>query len=202
MRENEVNKMNRKVTLMVIAAIAAILPSVAIADVMISGSIGVNGTSNTAVFTYVPGTNFQAADGSVSWNAYHTANAYMGDLKFAKVSNQTTFIINVMEIQFQAGLAPGTFYLNSSIFSPFIVGSMMYLKLSPIAFSDFTYTGLPGATPSVVNPAVTAFQLQTDNTFSTPVSGGTTIYIGFFTPAYDGQAVTGEITLAGTYLSG
>lgn len=194
--------MNRKMTLFMIAAVAAILPSVAIADIMITGNVGLNGTANTAVFTFVPGTNFQAADGSVSWNAYHTSGQFMGDLKFAKVSNQTTFIINVMEIHFKAGLAPGTFYLNSSIFTPFIPGSTMYLKLSPMVFGDFSYSGLPGATPTVVNPAVTAFQLQTSNSFMTPVSGGTIIYIGFFTPAYDGMAITGELTVSGTYISG
>lgn len=193
--------MNRRLTLLLIAAVSAILPAVAVADVMITGNVGVNGTANTAVFTFHEGSNFQAADGSVQFTDY-SAGQTMAHIGFGMVSNQTTFIINVLEIHFKSTLAPGMFYLNSTGISYFPAGSMMYLSLSPMSFGDFTYTGLPGATPVVTNPAITSFSLSGPSTYSSPVTGGTIIYIGFFTPAYDGLSTTGEMTLTGTYLSG
>ena len=194
--------MNRKFTLLLIAAVSTILPAVAVADVMITGDVGVNGTANTAVFQFVPGTNFEAADGSVSWNHY-SSGPYMGDLQFKSVSNQTTFIINVMEIQFKADIAPGVFYLNLSVSTPFVDPSYMYLSMSPMSFSDFSYSGLPGATPTIVNPAVTSMYLSDGSQSYGPVSvsGGTVIYIGFFTSAYGTGTLTGETFLSGTYIS-
>ena len=192
--------MNRKLTFLVVALIATIMPAVAIADVMITGDVNIHGTSNAPVFYLTKGSNFQAADGSIAWNSYSSQN-YMGDLKFAEVSNQTTFIINVMEIHFTSTLPTGTFYLNSSVSSPFVSGSTMYLSLSPMSFGDFSYSGLPGAVPVITNPAVTAFPLTGSQTFSTPVDGTTIIYIGFFTPPYDGASITGELLLTGTYVN-
>ncbi len=193
--------MNRKMTFLVIALISTILPAVAVADVMITGNVAVNGTANSNVFYLTPGSNFQAADGSIAWNHY-TSGQYMGDLKFAEVSNQTTFIINVMEIVFNPNTPAGMFYLNSTISSAFTAGSVMYLSLSPMSFGDFSYSGLPGATPTIVNPAVTAFPLDSAQSYSTPVDGSTIIYIGFFTPGYNGNTLTGELFLTGTYVSG
>jgi hypothetical protein len=193
--------MNRKLTLLLIAAVTTILPAVAVADVMITGNVGVNGTHNNAAFWFAKGSNFQTADGSISWNPYTGAHSTMGDLKFATVSNQTTFIINVMEIQFTSTLPPGMFYLNSTVSSPFVAGSVMYLSLSPLSFSDFSYSGLPGAVPTVVNPGVYSFPLDSAQSYSTAVDGSTVIYIGYFTPAYDGIGVTGELLLTGTYVS-
>lgn len=193
--------MNKKMTFLIIALVSTILPAVAVADVMITGNVGINGTSNTAVFYLTPGPNYQTADGSIAWNHY-SAGQYMGDLKFAEVSNQTTFIINVMEIVFNPSTPSGMFYLNSTISSAFTPGSVMYLSLSPMSFSDFSYSGLPGAVPAITNPAVTAFPLDSAQSYSTPVDGSTIIYIGFFTPGYNGNILTGEIFLTGTYVSG
>ena len=193
-------KMNRKITFLVVALIATIMPAVAIADVMITGDVGIHGTSNGNTFWLEKGSNFQAADGSVAWNSYSHGN-YMGDLRFGQVSNQTTFIINVMEIHFVSTLPSGTFYLNSTISSSFVPGSTMYLSLSPMSFGDFSYSGLPGAVPVITNPAVTAFPLTGSQTFSTPVDGSTIIYIGFFTPPYNGATITGELLLTGTYVN-
>ena len=192
--------MNRKLTFLVVALVATIMPAVAIADVMITGDVNIHGTNNAPVFYLTEGSNFQAADGSVAWNSYSHGN-YMGDLKFGQVSNQTTFIINVMEIHFVSSLPSGMFYLNSTISSPFVPGSTMYLSLSPMSFGDFSYSGLPGAVPVITNPAVTAFPLSGSQSFSTSVDGSTIIYIGFFTPPYNGATITGEILLTGTYIA-
>lgn len=190
--------MNRKLTFLVVGLIATIMPAVAIADVMITGNVAIHGTNNSNTFWLEKGSNFQTADGSVAWNAYSSGN-YMGDLRFAEVTNQTTFIINVMEIHFVSSLPTGNFYLNSTVSSAFVSGSTMYLSLSPMSFSDFSYSGLPGAVPVITNPAVTAFPLSGPQSFTTPVDGSTIIYIGFFTPPYDGASTLGELFLTGTY---
>lgn len=187
-------------TFLIVALVSTILPAVAVADVMITGNVGINGTANHATFYLTEGPNFETADGSIAWNHY-SSGAFMGDLKFAEVSNQTTFIINVMEIVFASGAPSGMFYLNSTIGSAFVPGSVMYLSLTPMSFSDFSYSGLPGDVPTVTSPAVTAFPLDSTQSYSTPVSGGTIIYIGFFTPAYNGNELTGELILTGTYIA-
>lgn len=192
--------MNRKLTFLLVALVATIMPAVAIADVMITGNVGINGTSNTNTFYLTPGSNFQAADGSVSWSAY-TSGHTMGELKFGQVSNQTTFIINVMEIHFVSSAPSGMFYLNSTVSSSFVPGSVMYLSLAPMSFSDFNYSGLPGAVPTVINPSITTFPLTGSQSFSTPVDGSTIIYMGFFTPPYNGFTLTGELFLTGTYVT-
>ncbi|AKA49305.1 hypothetical protein IX51_09555 [uncultured archaeon] len=193
--------MNRRLTLLLIAAVSAILPAVAVADVMITGQVGVNGTHNNAAFWLAPGSNFQTADGSISWNPYTGTHNAMGDLQFGTVSNQSTFIINVMQINFAPTLGSGMFYFNSTVSSPFVTGSYMYFSLAPLSFSDFNYQGLPGEIPTVVNPGVTAFSLTSADSYSVAVDGSTTIYIGFFTPPYDGAALNGEILVSMTYIS-
>ncbi len=193
--------MNRKMTFLVIALVSTILPAVAVADVMITGNVSIQGTANSNVFYLTPGPNFQTADGSIAWNHY-TSGQYMGDLKFAEVSNQTTFIINVMEIVFNPNTPAGMFYLNSTVSSAFTAGSVMYLSLAPMTFGDFSYSGLPGASPSVLNPGITTFALDSAQSYSTPVDGSTVIYIGFFTPGYGSAPPTGELFLTGTYVSG
>ncbi len=194
--------MNRKLTFLLVALVATIMPAVAIADVMITGNVGINGTSNSSTFYFTPGSNFQAADGSISWSPYTTGhNGVMGELKFGEVANQTTFIINVMEIHFVSSAPSGMFYLNSTVNSAFVPNSTMYLSLSPMSFSDFSYSGLPGDVPVVTNPSVTSFPLTGSQSFSTPVDGSTIIYIGFFTPPYNGYTLTGELFLTGTYVT-
>ncbi len=188
-------------TFLVIALVSTILPAVAVADVMITGNVSIQGTANSNVFYLTPGPNFQAADGSIAWNHY-SSGQYMGDLKFAEVSNQTTFIINVMEIVFNPNTPSGMFYLNSTVSSAFTAGSVMYLSLAPMTFGDFSYSGLPGETPTVLNPGITTFPLDSAQSYSTPVDGSTVIYIGFFTPGYNGNILTGELFLTGTYVSG
>ena len=193
--------MNKKLTFLIIALVSTILPAVAMADVMITGNVNMVGTSNHVPFYFAKGSNFQTADGSISWNSYSSTANSMGDLEFGDVSNQTTFILNVMEIAFTPGTPAGTFYLTSIVGSPFPAQSVMYLSLSPMSFSDFNYTGLPGAVPSISSPSITAFPLDSPQTYSTPVDASTIIYIGFFTPGYNG-VVSGELALSGSYVSG
>lgn len=62
--------MNRKVTLLLLAAVTAILPAVAVADVMITGQVNIVGTQNTPAFYVCPGPNYLTADqlGSIELN--------------------------------------------------------------------------------------------------------------------------------------
>lgn len=193
--------MNRKLTFLIVAVVATILPAIAVADVMVTGTVGFTGTANNMPFYFTEGSNFETADGSISWNSYSHAGGSMGDLEFGVVSNQTTFIVDVMEIAFAQGTPAGTFTLGSIVSSPFPSGSVMYLSLSPMSFSDFSYSGAPGAVPSAISPSIHSFPLDTPQVYSMPVNADSIIYIGFFTPSYNG-VVSGELALFGSYVAG
>lgn len=193
--------MNRKVTILLIAVIAAILPAVAVADVMITGQVGIEGTTNSAVFHLQAGPNYQDADGYLGWHPY-SSGIHMGDLHLNPTSNQTVLAINVMEITFQSGIAPGTFWLNLTGYSAdmFPSGAYLYISNNLQTFTDFSSpnsysspgSGIIALTLHVANGATVS---------SGPISvtSSTVLYIGFYLPAVGPSAVNAELWAFGSY---
>ncbi len=193
--------MNRKVTLLLIAAIAAILPAVAIADVMITGEIGVVGSTNSTVFNLQAGPNYENADGYVTWHSY-ASGQYMGDLHLNPTANQTVLAINVMEIVFDPGIANGVFWLNLTGYSTdmFPTGSYFYISDSLMAFADFqapNSLGTPAAGIIAMNLHIANGVTVTSGPID--VTAGTILYIGFYIPGVGPTALNAEIHAHGYY---
>lgn len=193
--------MNRKVTLLLIAVIAAILPAVAIADVMITGQFSIAGTTNSTVFHLQAGPNYQDADGYLGWHTY-TSGQHMGDMHLNPTTNQSVLAINVMEITFNPTMAAGTFWFNLTGYSAdmFPTGSYMYISDSLQSFSDFQSPN------SYASPGsgVIALNLHLGNGVSVSsgpisVTSSTVLYIGFYLPGVGPTAVNAEIWAFGTY---
>ncbi len=194
--------MNKRLTVLIIAAVAAILPAAAVADVLITGSVNVTGTPNSPVFKFDIGPNYEQADGYISWHSY-SSGQFMGDLHLNLAPNENVLAINVFKIDFGASAAPGVFYFNLTGASAiqFPAGSMIYLSSSLMSFSQFES---PYSTSSPA-PGITTLPLSIPNgntVSSGPISvtGGTTLYVGVYLPA--GSQGSAEIDAQGQYFSG
>lgn len=172
----------------VIVAVAMILPGIAVADVMISGTLGINGTQNSPAFYFTKGPNFNA----VAYAGYlffaPQTTGKMAEIDFQGIANQSIFALNALEVAFSSGVS-GTFYLNFTggqyAFPP---GSTIYLSTSQLGYSDFGSVGSPTVTPTITtSPTLQEvnFHLALGSTVSTSwtVTGSTIIYISYYLPA-------------------
>lgn len=188
--------MNRKATLLLIAAVATILPAVAVADVMITGQVSIVGTQNTPVFVIQPGPNYAKAHaaGAIDFigdtqlgvaTVDHQASS-IGIIDLQGISNQTTYLINVIDLNITAGT--GTLYLNLTDTS-LPVGTTICITDSLMTFSDLMTYGVEiGSDVSVpINLATLS------------VTAGDTFYFGFYMPP--GTYAGTSATVLGTFIS-
>lgn len=188
--------MNRKMTLLLIAAVTAILPAVAVADVMITGNVAIIGTQNTPVFEIQPGPNYGAAYaiGAIDWNPQlvgvvpeQSTPAPMATFDLEGMTNLTTALANVLDLNVSiSGAVQGTLYVNFT--GDFPVGALVWISETQMTVQDVM--SMTGGQP--LNSA--------SFTFTAPFSGLTTYYISFYLPpssAYAGS--TGTIT--GTFIA-
>ncbi|MHB8359523.1 MAG: hypothetical protein ACYDCP_08505 [Thermoplasmataceae archaeon] len=194
---------NGRMKILIVLAIAVIIPSVAVADVMITGTVNVQGSQTSDVFVFTPGSNAPQAGGFISMSPTSSA-PYMADIDLENNVSMSVFTINVLQVNFKS--APGTFTLNVSISTPFPGDSIMYYSTSPMALSDFS-----GTTPSSITstaPIPTAasgiYELNIHSKASqtgvplTISSTLTHVYIGFYV---SGGGNSGEFVLTGSFVS-
>ncbi len=188
--------MNRKVTLLLITAVTAILPAVAVADVMITGNVSIVGTQNTPVFYLQPGPNYQAAYsvGAIDWNpivletVQQNAPLPMATFDLEGISNQTTALANVLDLNITiAAGVNGILYVNFT--GDFPTGAMVWITPDPVTVAAV----MSGVGGQPINSATFSY--------SGPFVGGTTTYyISFLLPASAAYAgSTGTIT--GTFIA-
>ncbi len=194
--------MNRKVTILLVAAIAAILPAVAVADVLITGQLDLNGTQNTAVWKLLPGPNKEDADGYVGW-APDSTGPGMGDLHLNAITNQQLLAINVMKIVFDVGSASGYFTLNltgATTQGYFPDGSYLYLNLSETQYSDFQSPySYSSPYPDIIALPLHLNSGQTVTSGPIAVDSSTVIYIGFYVPGAGPTALNAEVMATGMF---
>lgn len=178
-----------------IAAVATILPAVAVADVMITGNVNIIGTQNQPVFVLQPGPNYLAANaaGSIIWNpqvvsAPELAPAPMASFDLEGIANQTTALANVLDLNVTIGAGVnGVLYVNFT--GDFPAGAMVWITSSLANVNDVMNQA---GSPQALNSA--SFM------FSGPFSGGTTTYyISFYMPPGSYNGDTGSIT--GTFIA-
>lgn len=189
--------MNRRVTLLLIAAITAILPAVAVADVMITGNVAIQGTQNAPVFVIQPGPNYQSANaiGAIIWNPsivgveqVDSQVAPMASFDLEGIATQTTALANVLDLNvtINAGVT-GTLYVNFT--GNFPAGALVWITPAQVTVNDVM--SQVGGQP--INSA--------SFTYSGPFPGGTTTYfISFYLPL--SAAYVGSIgTITGTFFA-
>ncbi len=200
-----------------IAAIAAILPAVAIADVMISGAFTLQSGTNNVAWYIQHGPNYAQANdlGSISWVPSEGPSS-MGQLDLQGMQYGDTWMINVLDLNFSLSptAIPGTFsmYINVSG-STFPAGTLMAISTQPITFSDLmgaTVTSYSsGDAPIVVNAGSSTTLIVVDlsqnphlviNNFPSPFDPHTTWFtLSFFLPA--GTYSEASATLTGQFVT-
>jgi hypothetical protein len=195
--------MNGRIKMLIVLAIALIIPSVAVADVMISGTVNVEGTQTSDIFIFTPGPNAPEAGGFVSIGS--TASyPYMADIDLENTNNMSVFTINVLQVNFKT--APGTFTLSVSIDPAFPPGSVMYYSTTEMSLSDFSGknpSSIVSTAPSpLADSGINEFSLSSTTSLTgvplTISSTSTHIYIGFYVP---GGTNGGELVLTGSFES-
>ncbi len=187
-------KTNRKITLLLLATVATILPAVAVADVLITGNVSIVGTQNAPVFEFQPGPNYYAAHsaGSIIWNPPTVAQtsaptAPMATFDLEGIVNQTTALANVLDLNITiAAGVNGDLYVNFT--GDFPAGTLVWISSSMMTIGD-VMSGVGGAN---INSA--SFH------YTGPFPGGvTTYYVSFLLPPGSYAGATGTIT--GTFIA-
>jgi len=195
--------MNRKIMILMVAVVATVLPAVAVADVMITGSINGSGVLASDAFTMQPGSNYAAANASgvIGWVANPSSESeILGTVYLGVMSNETTYEINVLDINFTAS---GYFNLTvnvpsglpgSSGAAAFPEGTEIYFSTTPFSLS----TGAITPTSSSMEASLTTSGSHTTINFG-HVTSGTTIYVAFEVGA--GPYSGASFSLAGSFTS-
>jgi hypothetical protein len=170
--------MNRKIMILMVAVVATVLPAVAVADVMITGNVGVTGTHAKDQFWVQPGSNYAAANTTTGfgWHAKSMSESeILGNITLGYMSNETIYEINVLDINFTAGTGNFNITVNvpSSGNDAFPSGTYMYFSESPFYFDGTSIDSLSAV--QTVNLATSGNTLIS----FLGVTSSTTIYISF-----------------------
>jgi hypothetical protein len=183
--------MKNKYKLFIIISIAAILPSVAVADVMVTGSALVSGTTAVPPVHFETGMNYATAHdlGLLTWTP--STGGLMGTLDLEGSENSSIAMANVLDLNTSAESINGaTVYLNLTSTS-FPAGTL-YITNSPMTTSEvqsgsFTDKQLVGSLSLSTSGSI---HFTVENPLDLP--NHMVLYIGFYLPPgdYTGHAFT------------
>jgi len=186
--------MNRKIMILMVAVVATVLPAVAVADVMITGSVQGLGHSTTDAFIVQPGSNYVAAHDTTgfTWTSSSVNESEdLGNISLGVMSNETIYMVNVLDINFtQIG------YFNLTVYVPYSnnvllpTDSEIYFSTSPMTLSNGEIFGAHYWSVSLYAASGSGGVLA-DFGHVTPL---THIYIGFEVGA--GSPANGSFSLA------
>ncbi len=173
--------MNRRMVILLAAMVATILPAVAVADVMISGSASLHVGSTSDLFLVGPGSNYGPAHnmGLITWTPIPVSESEdIGALNVSFTSNETVNMVNVLQVSnfvIDQSSAYNVFTISIEKLPLLATGSEfeVYASESPLAFDGPDHqTGTGVQSHSLVGSGNATF------TFNN-VTSSTTIYIGF-----------------------
>ena len=172
-----------------IAAVAALLPAVAVADVLVNGNFSGSATQVGDSFYIQEGPNYANAHSlaGLTWTSVTTSESeVLGSVSLGYMTNETITEINVLDINFTGS---GTFYFNVTVPNVpgvvFSTGSTMYISSSPETFHA------PGNSIALDSSGTTSMSFT--------VTSSTTLYIGFLVdPDSNGGTFTVSMNLVAT----
>jgi hypothetical protein len=168
--------MNKKVMWLMVGLVAAVLPAVAVADVMLTAYVDGNEVAVSDAFYVQQGSNYAAAHAltGFTWTPKMTSESeILGNATLGYMSNETIYEVNVLDVNF-TGLGTNSAYFNITVTIPnsqFSTGSVFPTD-SNIYITDTLQT---------LNPVPSAISLSVSGstTLHFMVTGSSTIYIGF-----------------------
>lgn len=159
--------MNKRIGMMIVVAVAVLLPAVAVAEVMVQGNIDVSAALTTSTIQVHEGPNYIGVYGvedSSFASVANSAGEIIGKLDPQSISNETAWAINFLYITFSTTYTgPGWFNVSVSgsgfSSSPGAAPVLYFLVGSPssMTFSDITSSPLPSdvyALPLTDNSAI------------------------------------------------
>jgi hypothetical protein len=186
--------MNRKIMILMVAVVATVLPAVAVADVMMNGSVQGLGNQVPDQFFVTTGANYTQANQTygLGWVA---GNDGTGVLSVGYMPGEAIYEVNVLNIGFTSSM-PGTFYVNVTSNASFPAGSYMYLSTSPFVQTSSGIISANGA--SIQTVSLTSISPSTAS-FS-GVNSNTTIYVSVSMGSGPASSV-GAFNMAMTFVS-
>ena len=172
--------MNKKVMWLMVGLVAAVLPAVAVADVMVTAYVHGNETSVPDAFYVQEGSNYANAHNlaGFTWTTQSTSESeFLGTITLGYMGNETITEVNVLDVNF-TGLT-GTAYFNLSVTVPQPSGTS-----SSVGTGDFptgSYIYISNNTPLSLTSPTNGISLSVSGTTTLHfmVHEGSTIYIGF-----------------------
>ena len=166
--------MNRKIMILMVAVVATVLPAVAVADVMITGSIAVHGSQAPAMVYLSKGPNYATAASNSLFtftNGSGAATATIGTVDLEGMANANVSLLNVLDLNYSVH-SSGKLWVNVSE-TGFPSGAFVELSSTQVTSLSSSASGvyLLGSTGGPHGP------------FSVS-SGSGTYYVSFFLPAY------------------
>ena len=165
--------MNKKIMWLMVGLVAAVLPAVAVADVMLTAYVNGNETLVGDAFYVEPGSNYANAHAltGINWKTQVTSESeFLGNITLGYMSNETITEVNVLEVNF-TGLSSSS-YFNITVTIPNPSGGADFPTDSYIYISD---------TPQSITSLPTSVSLSTSGStvMHFMVTDTSTIYIGF-----------------------
>ena len=175
--------MNRKMVILLVAMVATILPAVAVADVMISGSASLTLNGVPDQFIVGPGSNYGPVQNMHLFNWTSIANSEsedVGTMTLNYTSNLTVNEINVLQVtNFKIDSSSANNWFNITV-GQFDLSSgavlVMYVSTTPLAFSGY---GTQKATDSGTIEENSLIGTSSVTFSFHDVTSSTTLYIGF-----------------------
>ncbi len=202
--------MNRKLTILLIAAVATILPAVAVADVLVTGNLTIQSGTNTNLFYFQQGPNYLKAHaaGAITW-IEPVSSTNQGTIDLEGIGNQSTYMVNVLDMNFSLSPTaippPFVLYLNFSN-SNFPAGTVMVVSTSQLTITQLQSTPVTqySGTSIVVNGGLSSTVVAVDlsqnpSLVVTNFGHSTTLYFGFELPP--GLYTGASADLTGTFVA-
>ena len=180
MRRKKIGEnMNRKIMILMVAVVATVLPAVAVADVMITGSIAVHGSQAPEALYFAAGPNFNTAYKSGYFDftngTGHVATATIGTVDLEGMANANVSLLNVLDLNYSVATS-GMLWVNVS--GPgFPSGAFVELSSSPVSVLSSTASGSYS-----LNGTTAIGTIGSHGPFSVTAGHGT-YYVSFFLPA-------------------
>ena len=187
--------MNKKVMWLMVGLVAAVLPAVAVADVMLTAYINGNETPVSDHFFVQQGSNYANANtlAGFTWTPQMSSESeILGSITLGYMSNETITEVNVLDVNFTSLTAPATFNITVTVpngGSVFQADTYIYFSESPQTVTS------PGESVSLSSATA-----NTGVTVSFTVSAGSIIYIGFIVGSGGNGGGTFELDMALTEL--
>ena len=179
--------MNKAIKFIILFSVVAILPSAAVADVIVGGIFTGSATSTTPPVTLEPGSNYLQAQelGLIHWSP---GTSSMGSLQIngSLFTNET--MANVLDLNSSYESIEGATICLNITSSSFTQG-VMYLTDSPMNLTEVSTSMFPSGV-LIGQISLTGGSIHFTNTIS-----GEQFYIGFYLPFGNYAGTSLEITV-------